>query len=35
MKKGKLSSEYVSYAKLKRRPELTEGLEQAFDDCGV
>jgi hypothetical protein len=35
MKKGKLSSEYLSYAKLKRRPELTEGLEQVFDDCGV
>ncbi|MEO8205640.1 MAG: hypothetical protein ABI615_05625 [Chthoniobacterales bacterium] len=33
MKKGRINADYSFYAKLKGRPELTAGLQEAFDAC--
>jgi len=34
MKKGALNKDYFRYAAIKRRPELTRGLTEAFAACG-
>jgi len=33
MKKGSLNEEYLAYARIKGRPELTRGLPEAFTAC--
>lgn len=33
MRKGRINSDYLAYARFKRRPELVEGLEAAFAGC--
>jgi hypothetical protein len=33
MKKGKINADYLAYAGIKKRPELTKGLEEAFSQC--
>lgn len=34
MKKGTLNNEYLAFARVKGRPELTHGLPEAFAACG-
>ncbi|MFZ0436029.1 MAG: hypothetical protein WAL87_08695 [Chthoniobacterales bacterium] len=33
MKKGKINADYLAYAGIKKRTELTNGLEEAFSQC--
>jgi len=33
MKKGKINPDYLTYAAIKKRTELTNGLEEAFSQC--
>lgn len=33
MKKGKINADYLAYAGIKKRTELTKGLEEAFSQC--
>jgi hypothetical protein len=33
MKKGKINADYLAYAGIKKRTELTSGLEEAFSQC--
>jgi len=35
MKKGKLNADYLSYASIKKRNDLTQGLEESFAACGA
>lgn len=35
MKKGRLNADYVSYASIKKRNDLTQGLEDSFAACGA
>ena len=35
MKKGKLNADYMSYASIKKRRDLTQGLEESFAACGA
>lgn len=34
MKKGELNKDYLGYAEVKGRPELTRGLREVFAECG-
>ncbi len=33
MRKGRMNGDYLAYARLKRRPELVQGLKTAFSGC--